>query len=201
MHSLPNDPCIKCLVFGKSDSGKTTFVYDYATSILNEYSDSLCLIIARKSKAERKLVDDSIIHNNSNNDSISCFDRILYKWATDQISLIQIASGLHIYQDQPLELLVVEDLLEFVPAIHANAMISLFLNAISVFPTCRFIITMTPKKEANIVNFRLAMTHYVNTYTDSGDGGFSRRIGAFPKNLAKATEEIRQCLGDVPLPQ
>ena len=179
MESLPNDPNIKCLVFGKSDSGKTRFVYEYATSILSDNPDAVCLIIARKSKAERKLVDCG---------DCPYLNRILYKWATDPISLIQIASCLHTYMDQELRLLVIEDILEFVSSSQANAIISFVFNGITVFPSCRFIVTMTPKKESNICNFRLSMTHFVNTFNGT------RKIGEFPKSIAKAEREIHECL-------
>lgn len=178
MNELPKDECIKCLVFGKSDSGKTTFVYEYATSLLSEKKDGLCLIIARRTKAERKLVDCG---------DCPFLNRILYKWASDSISLIKIASCLHFFKDKELELLVIEDILEFVSPRQANCIISLFLNAISIFPGCRLIVTMTPR-DVNISYFRLNMTHFVNTYNNS------RKIGIFPTSKIKAEEEIKEYL-------
>lgn len=179
MEVLPTDPYIKCLVFGKSDSGKTTFVYEYATSLLTEKKDGICLIIARKTKAERKLVDCG---------DCPCLNRILYKWATDVISLIQIASRLHLFLDRELELLVIEDILEYVSPYHANCIISTFLNAISKFKDCRFIVTMTPQRNVNISYFRCSMNYYVNTFNNS------RKIGIFPKSLKKAEDEMHKCL-------
>ena len=94
---LSKDPGTKCLIFGKADSGKTRFVYEYATSILTE-TEGVCLIVARKSKAERKLV----IY-----DENPCLNRILYKWVSDPISLINVASGLHLHSNQNLQVLVI----------------------------------------------------------------------------------------------
>lgn len=182
MEELLQYPSIKCLVFGKTDSGKTSFVYEYATKLLSELKDGICLIVARRSKAERKLVECG---------DCPYLNRILYKWATDSVSLIQIASRLHLFQDQELELLVVEDILEFVSPQQANFIISLFLNALTVFPNCRFIVTMTPKKDVRISNLRIPMTHYVNTYSDS------RKIGVFPKSKAKAEREIDDCMSQI----
>lgn len=176
MRSLPFDTSIRCLVFGKADSGKTRFIYYYATKLLTD-NEGVCLIITRKTKAERKLVL---------NDNDSCLDRILYKWVTELVSLINVASSLHLFTDQNLQLLVIEDLLELIPVSQVNFVVSLFLNALTVFPQCRFIVTITPRKEFYIGMLRLYMTHYVNTLDDT------YRIGLFPTNIKKAKIAINE---------
>ena len=178
MCALPVDSKVRCIVFGKSGSGKTRFALNYASQVLlsSDNDDSIALVIARRSKAERKPPPAELG---------GVLSRIFYKWADDDISLIKIASNLHVFSDKPLALLIVEDILEFVPVRAANAAISLFLNALEAFKNCRFIVTMTPRQEANIVNFRRSMTHYANTYSDAV------KVGVFPKNLAKATTLVR----------
>jgi hypothetical protein len=175
MDSLPTDPCVYCLVFGRTDSGKSTFALGYAASVLREKPESACLIFAHKSKTTRKLVaipDPSIS------------DRVLYRWVNDRFTLIESAARLHEYADQPLELLIVEDLLDFVHPFQAHGTVALLINAVSVFPGCRLLVTLTPRSETAIAGFRVLMTHYVNTC------GRWRKIGALPKSLAKAKEEI-----------
>ena len=179
MSELPTDPGIKVLIFGRNDSGKSTFAIKYAEEVLSESENGVCIILAQKAKTERKPVQVA-------NEEIA--KRILYKWIYDRNSLIDACARIHEYHGQPLELLVVEDICDFLlpGPVQVHAMISLFSNAISVFPGCRLAITLTPKTE--IIGFRMLMTHFVNTC------GESYKIGVFPKSLSAASEEIRNCL-------
>ena len=180
MGDLPTGAGAKLLVFGRGDSGKSTFSIEYAQEVLRERPTGVCVVFAQKTKTERKPVRIS---------DVSISDRILYKWVHDRASLIDACSRLHEFAGQPLELLVVEDLGDLLPPGPAqiSTMVSFLSNAISVFPGSRLLVTLTPKSE--IVGFRLLMSHYVNTC------GGQRRIARFPKSLSRANEEIRACLG------
>lgn len=179
MEELPTDPGIKALVFGRNDSGKSRYAIQYAKRVLSENEKGACIVLAQKAKTERKPVVVS-------DQSIS--DRILYKWIHDRTSLIDACARIHEYHKEPLELLIVEDIGDFPPSgsNQINALISLFSNAISVFPGCRLVVTLTPKTE--IVGFRMFMTHFVNTC------GETSRVGVFPKSISGANEEIHRCL-------
>jgi hypothetical protein len=177
MDSLPIDPCVYCLVFGRTDSGKSTFALDYATSVLRAHPGSACLVFAHKSKTMRKLVPIA---------DASVSNRVLYRWVNDRFTLIESAARLHEYAEEPLELLIVEDLLDFVHPFQVHGTVALLINAVSVFPGCRLLVTLTPRNETAIAGFRVLMTHFVNTC------GEWRKIGALPKSLAKAKEEIAE---------
>lgn len=180
MEVLPTEPGAKLLVFGRGDSGKSTFAIEYASEVLRNRASGVCLVLAQKTKTERKPVRI---------DDVSISDRILFKWVHDRVSLIDACSQLHEFAGQPLELLIVEDLGDLLPPGPAciSTIVSLLSNAVSVFPGARLLVTLTPKSE--IVGFRFLMTHYVNTC------GEKTRISVFPKSLSRANEAIRSCLG------
>lgn len=179
---LPTEPGVKALVFGRNDSGKSTYAIRYAERVLAENENGVCIVLAQKAKTERKPVRVS-------DSSIS--DRILYKWIQDRVSLIDACAKIHEFHGQPLELLIIEDFCDVLApgSVQVNAAIALFSNAISVFPGCRLVVTLTPKTE--IVGFRMLMTHFVNTCGDS------YKVGIFPKSISLANEAIRRCLTDI----
>jgi hypothetical protein len=176
MEELPTDPGIRALVFGRNDSGKSTFALDYASIILQENPEAACLVFAPKAKTERKPIhiEDMVIT-----------DRILYRWVHDRISLMESIARLHLYLAEPLEVLIVEDILDLVHPSQVHPIIGQIISSLSVFPICRLVITTTLRSEVYLSHFRLSMTHYVNIFS----GG--RRIGVFPKSLKKCNDEIR----------
>jgi hypothetical protein len=177
MQELPTDIGIRALIFGCSNSGKSTYALEYAQAVLSENPSGGCLVFSHRSKSERKLIEVS---------DVTISDRIYYRWIHDRVSLIESASRLHEYFDEQLELLIVEDLLDFVHPLQAQGALACIANAVSVFPTCRLLVTLTPRSDTAVAHFRILMTHYVNTCGDT------RRIGIFPKSLAKANRELRQ---------
>jgi hypothetical protein len=179
MGELPTDSPIRALVFGRGDSGKSTFALSYAAAVLRENPEGACLIFASKGKAERKLV---IV------DDMSISDRILYRWVHDHVSLVQSAARLHLHLNEPLELLIIEDLLDFVNSASVHSVLAIIMNAISVFPSCRLLVTTGLRTEVFLSHFRLSMTHYVNTFP----GG--PRVEEFPKSLKECREQIRAFL-------
>jgi hypothetical protein len=176
---LCTDPAVHALVFGRSDSGKSLFAMKYASAVLRQNPDSVCLVLGMRPKAARKLIrieDQSIA------------DRILHHWITDKVSLLEACSSLHKFQDEPLELLIVEDILDYVRSYQVHAAIAHIKNAISVWPGCRLLVTMTPRKETAIGSFRVSMSHFVSTWLGS------TRIGKFDKSLRKTNKEIIECV-------
>jgi hypothetical protein len=167
---LPTDIGLRCLVFGRADRDKSTFAMGYATAVLSKNQNGGCLIFTHRSKTERKIIKVP-------DEPIS--DRIYYRWIHDRSSLIESASRLHEYIE-------VEDLLDFVLPSQVQGILAYLINAVSVFPTARLLVTLTPRSDTTIAHFRILMTHYVNTC------GESRRIGIFPKSLVKANRELRQ---------
>ncbi|KAH0791174.1 hypothetical protein GPJ56_004913 [Histomonas meleagridis] len=179
METLPTDPSTRGLVFGLADSGKTTFSFEYAEAILKENPESVCLILAQKPKSKRKPIKLEFDET---------FDRMLFKWITDRASLLFTISQLHLHIEQPLELVIVEDILEVANTSQAQALIANLINALSVFPGCRLLVTMTPKPDSNISLFRHFFTHYVNTC------GENRHFGRFYKCVHKAKYELETSL-------
>jgi hypothetical protein len=138
MEELPTDLGVRALVFGRSDSGKSTFALAYAISVLTENPAGGCLIFARRSKTERKLIEVQ---------DVSISDRIYYRWIQDRVSLVEAACRLHEHANEPLELLIVEDILDFVLPSQVQAMLGYLVNGISVFPTARLVVTLTPRSD------------------------------------------------------
>lgn len=185
MEFLPLDPFVRCLVFGRADSGKSTFAQEYCVSVLESEPESVVLYLATKTKVERKALPRT-------NESIG--KRILYKWVHDKMSLLQAISELHLHTSQPLTLLVVEDIQEFFASSQMTTgrqifpMIACICNAIACFPGCRLLVTLTPRQETPISDFRCFMTHYVNICADN------RTIRDFKRNSAKSNEEIKNLI-------
>ena len=148
------DEIIKCLVFGQDNSGKTSFAIEHTSDLLRDNPESIALIVARKTKTERKIPTIS--------DDLS--NRFYFKWAEDRVSLMKILCNLHLYFQKPLISLIVEDIQTYVEREQLFPIIALILNSISCFPQIHLLVTYTPTTaDTNIANFRLLFTHFINT--------------------------------------
>lgn len=181
---IPTSPSVRCVVFGPSDSGKTSFVMRYATSVLLENPDALCLIFARREKALRKGTAADALSAEQR----SALDRVCFKWVFGKNSLLVALSELHLHHRAPLCLLVIEDLLDIVSPHQCSAVVAHLANAASVFADCRIAVTLTPRLDLCLSGLRLFMTHYVCT---SSDGPMS---GKFRKNSQKLEAEMSDIL-------
>ena len=167
---------IKCLVFGQAESGKTSFAIEYTSDLLRDNPDSIALIIARKTKTERKIpeIPEDLLN------------RFYFKWAEDRVSLLSILCKLHLYSHKPLIALIVEDIQTFVSHDQIFPIIALLLNSMSCFPQTHLLVTYTPiASDTIIVNFRLLFTHFVNTCKER------RYTGHFHKNPQLTREELK----------
>lgn len=184
LEEIPTTPSTRCVVFGPSDSGKTTFIMKYAISVLQENPDSVCLIFARKEKMMRKYFNTEKLDEQQ----LKTLNRLLFKWVSDKNSLLINISELHLYYKEPISLVIIEDLLEIVNQYQYQAIIAHLMNAVETFKGCRIAVTLTPKHSVNILSFRYFMTHYVNTFYDKVS------FGAFKKNSRKSELEMEDSL-------
>ena len=171
------DEVIKCLVFGNVDSGKTSFVIEHTSELLRGNPDSIALIIARKTKTERKIpeIPEDLLN------------RFYFKWAENRVSLIQVLCNLHVYSQKPLISLIIEDIQTYVGREQIFPIIALILNSISTFPLVHLLVTYTPmSSDTNIFNFRLLFTHFINTCRER------RYAGHFHKNPQLTLEELQK---------